>query len=182
LGDSAYAAVVTTVGQSGRATTSSGSQATHFLVRARLLSPPEALRPKMTADLEIQIGRADSVLVVPIQALVAHPETVVQGWEEREKDGSEKRARKERRSTPEPAAGASKKLLEGVFVLDGEFARFRKIETGLRSDTHVEAKGDLTPGQKIVTGPFRVLRDLEGGDRVSIKKSAEERADARATS
>jgi hypothetical protein len=51
-------------------------------------------------------------------------------------------------------------------------ARFRSVELGLRSDTHVEVHGDLEAGTPVVTGPYKILRELEGGTAVEVQPAA----------
>jgi hypothetical protein len=52
---------------------------------------------------------------------------------------------------------------------DGKVA-FRKVVTGLSSDTDYEVTGELKPGEKVVTGPFRVLRTLKPEQRVKVEE------------
>ncbi|MCA9730346.1 MAG: efflux RND transporter periplasmic adaptor subunit, partial [Candidatus Eisenbacteria bacterium] len=176
---------VTAVGQSGRATSS--TQDTQFRVRVRIDDPPPALRPGMSADVEVLIGSADSALVVPIQALTAYPGSVVAEWQEDEAAGRTHDRKKGRRgpskpkSEPEsadrPASERSRtagddRLVEGIFLVESGAARFRAVELGLRSDTHVEIAGDVRPGQLVITGPYKILRDLQGGDLVDVEAPA----------
>jgi len=189
---------VTAIGQSGR-TTAAAQQGTQFQVRIRIDEPPPDLRPGMSADVEVLVGSADSAIVVPIQSLVAYPRSVVERWREDEAAGkttdSKSSAKKEDTAADasgadggEPtsggAAGSSStsgsssasvraerdRPLEGVFIVVDGVARFREVKLGLRSDTHVEVHG-VEPGQKVVTGPYKVLRELEGGNAVEIEAS-----------
>jgi HlyD family secretion protein len=60
---------------------------------------------------------------------------------------------------------------EGVFVVEDGTARFRPVRLGIAGEEHFEVISGLTEGETVVTGPFRILRDLEDGDAVKSKKS-----------
>ena len=45
------------------------------------------------------------------------------------------------------------------------------METGLSDDTYQEIVSGLSAGDEVVTGPDRVLRALEDGDRVIVADS-----------
>ena len=46
----------------------------------------------------------------------------------------------------------------------------RSRHMGLRSETHVEVRGDLDLGAKLITGPYRTLRKLSDQDPVKPEK------------
>jgi len=163
---------VITVGQSGRRT-SSAAQSTHFTVEVRISDPPSTLRPGMSADVEILSGRREEAWVVPIQALAAHPASRVLHWRQEEQAGKTLRS-----------GGGARPLLdseidddttrEGVFVLKDGIARFRSVNLGLRSESRIEVvdaeEAGLVDGDLIITGPYRVLRALRGGEPVQQAK------------
>jgi len=101
----------------------------------------------MSADVEVLTGAKDSALVVPIQALVAHPERVVRRWEklraEEGKAGSRGKKARSEAMTEEDTTGTSgkEKLIEGIFVDRKGSARFVPVKLGLRGDTHIEVAG-----------------------------------------
>ena len=45
---------------------------------------------------------------------------------------------------------------------------FAKVDTGIAGELMIEVKNGVTPGQEIVTGPFKVLRQIKEGDKVII--------------
>jgi HlyD family secretion protein len=148
----------------------SQDQQTNFLVDVMIDAPPAMLRPGMTADVEITTATRDSVLLVPIQSVVVRtPDELVPAG----KRGARKKKDSKNAAAAAPAPGKDGKPAEirGVFVMnkDGKVA-FRKVATGLSSDTDYEVSGDLKPGEKIVTGPFRVLRTLKPEQRVRVEE------------
>jgi HlyD family secretion protein len=53
-----------------------------------------------------------------------------------------------------------------VFVREGGRAVFRPLKTGLMGDLTVEVLSGLNPGDEVIVGPFKALRQLQGGERV----------------
>ena len=57
-------------------------------------------------------------------------------------------------------------------VKDGKLG-FQKVETGIAGELMIEVKNGPAVGQDIVTGPFKVLRQVKEGDKVIIEKEKE---------
>jgi HlyD family secretion protein len=84
------------------------------------------------------------------------------------------------------SAGTDKKDDEdvtGVFVVKDGKARFVPVRTGIMSETDVEILSGIAEKDRVVTGPFKVLRDLKDGQAVKEekkeKKGDKEGADGR---
>jgi HlyD family secretion protein len=148
-------------------------QQTNFEVDIAVESPPPTLRPGMTADVEIRTARKDGVLTVPIQSVV------VRTPEELKPPKKGRRGAKAAAAAPAPAdsAGKAKEEIKGVFVVSNGVVEFRKVKTGISSDTDFEVTGDVKEGDKVVTGPFRVLRTLKPGSKVKIEEAKRPKAE-----
>ena len=116
----------------------------------------EGLRPGMSATAVITTKTAQNVVSVPIQAVVekkpdAAPSPTVQG---------------------DAASSEKPKTIKGVFVLDGNKAKFVEVETGITGESDIQIVGGLSEGQEVITGPSRVLNTLKEGAIVKrqIKK------------
>lgn len=134
----------------------STSEAVNFEVRIQVNDPPPDLRPGFSATAEILTGARQNAVAIPIQALVMREKPVAEG----------------------AAPNARPVDEEGVFVLrdGGPAIEFAAVETGLTGDTMIEVVQGVQPGQKIVTGPFKALREIKEGDEVKVaeeKKSDE---------
>jgi len=55
-----------------------------------------------------------------------------------------------------------------VFVVNGDKADFRPVETGITGATEIEVLKGLEPGEQIVIGGYRVIRTMRNGSRVKI--------------
>jgi HlyD family secretion protein len=156
-------------------------QQTNFLVDVMIDRPPAMLRPGMTADVEITTATRDSVLLVPIQAVVVRtPDELVplskrrasrKGGKGGKGAGAASAATAGNAGAP-ATPGAKPVEKKGVFVIDKENkVAFREVVPGLSSDTDYEITGDLKPGDKIVTGPFRVLRTLKPEQKIRLEET-----------
>jgi HlyD family secretion protein len=144
-------------------------QQTNFVVDVMIDNPPPTLRPGMTADVEIKTATKEGVLHVPIQAVVVR--TVAE------------LAKAKAGKTPKPGSDAARAAepdsvdpakkndeIKGVFVMADGQAQFRKVRTGIASDTDLEVTGDVKAQEKVITGPSKVLRQLKPGSKVKIEE------------
>jgi HlyD family secretion protein len=122
---------------------------TFFDVEVLLDDPDEDLRPGMSVRAEINTAVHPNALVVPIQAVV-------------ERDIKDQKA-----GTTDEA--------DVVYVVENGKAVQRKVETGISDETRVEVVAGVKTGEKVVTGPYRSLRDLEQGETVKVTTPDEEK-------
>jgi HlyD family secretion protein len=143
-------------------------QETNFKVDVTIDLPPPTLRPGMTADVEIRTARQDSVLAVPIQSVVIRtPEDLKPPETGKKKRGG---AQAEPSEKAAPGERPKQEEIRGVFVIAGGKAEFRRVKTGIASDTDFEVSGEIKPGDKVVIGPHKTLRTLKPGQRVKIEE------------
>lgn len=119
---------------------------TFFNVEILLDDPDEDLRPGMSVRAEIDTAVHAKVLVAPIQAVVER---------DTERDVKDKET-------------------DVVFVVQDGKAVQRAVRTGISDETRVEIVSGVQPGDKVVTGPYRSLRDLDDGDRVQVTDQKQE--------
>jgi HlyD family secretion protein len=129
------------------------SDAINFKVKAKVLSPPPSIRPGFSVTAEIITGTKAKVATVPLAAVVV-------------------------RDSPKGEKTETGKLKteEGVYAFHDGKALFTAIKTGLSGELMVEVASGLSPGQEIVTGPFKALRQIKDGDRVKRMSEKEKKA------
>ncbi|MFN7958545.1 MAG: efflux RND transporter periplasmic adaptor subunit [Holophagaceae bacterium] len=127
----------------------SANEAIKFKVKVWIKNPPLTIKPGLSAQADIFTGSRDQVLAIPIQSLVTR--------EIKPKPGE----------TPKPGAPRDE---EGVWLFEGGKAKFTAVKTGLLGDLNVEVLDGLKGGETVITGPFRILRDLKGGELVREDK------------
>jgi len=167
---------VTEVGNSG-ITSMAGTQeeVTNFLVTVLVDNAHDALRPGMTATVEIITATHEGVLNVPIQSVASRTPTELEEAErerEAEESGDEgdegEREPKRKRSERE-----EEKEIEGVFVVGEEDeAVWVPVVAGIADELSIEIDGDLEDGQKVVSGPYKVLRTLKSGQALKIDEES----------
>jgi len=139
-------------------------EAKEFRVVIQLQSMPEevrtGLRPGMSATATITTKTEANVLAVPLQAIVE----------------------KKSENSPEPGAAANQttpadkpKPIKGVYVLDGNKAKFKPVETGITGESDIQIVSGLSEGEEVITGPSRVLNTLKEDSVVKkqVKKEGE---------
>jgi HlyD family secretion protein len=134
-----------------------GSEAINFKVKLRVTNPPDTIRPGFSVTADILTGRKEGATAIPIQALVVRDVP--------KKDGKAAAASSSGRAQTE----------EGVYLVKNQKLAFEKVETGLAGELMIEVKSGPKVGEEIVTGPFKVLRQVKEGDRVIIEKEGDKK-------
>ena len=151
--DKTYRGVVTEVGSSPIQLTT--AEAVNFEVKVQLESPPEGVRPGFSCSGEVTTDRRDGALAAPLQALVVREAP-----------------------TEDDAPGEDE---EGVYLFDREApestqgtVRFVPVTTGITGEIEIEVVDGLSDGDEVVTGPFRVLREISDGDEAELEEEEDE--------
>lgn len=141
----------------GLSTNINVQEAKEFRVVIQLQNLPDdiqqGLRPGMSATATITTDTQQNVIAVPLQAIV-----------EKKPEGSPE-------SSPAangPAPADRPKPIKGVYVLDGNKAKFVPVETGITGEAEIQITSGLSEGQEVITGPSRVLNTLK--DDTVVKK------------
>ncbi len=109
-----------------------------------------SLKPGMTATAVITTKVKQNVIAVPLQSIVEKMPTpagtpAAQG------------------SVPAAPSGERPKPVKGVYVMDGNKAKFVAVETGITGESDIEVLSGLKAEDQVITGPSRVLRTLKEG-------------------
>lgn len=167
LPDSAYDGTVTEIGNTAkRSATGIVEGQTNFEVEVTFDAHVPEVRPGMTADVEIETSTHPKTNGVPIQAVVVRTEREL----ERAAKKGAKTERRARRSdaiaAEEDTVGRKDKEITGVFVVRDGIAKFVPVKTGIASETMIEITGEVKPGESVVTGPYKALRELKPEQKV----------------
>jgi HlyD family secretion protein len=146
---------VVEIATSGRRDPTQGT--IRFRVKVALDDPDPALRPAMTAKVDILTATSENALTIPVQAVV-------------------KRTLDEDRE--EVRGSAAKDLDESdvVYVIVDDKAVVRPVVTGVADVLDVEITEGLTDDDEVIIGPYRTLKKLESDEavRTSKKKSKDD--------
>lgn len=137
-------------------------EAKEFRVVIQLVNLTEefqnGLRPGMSATAVITTKTAEKVLAVPLQAVI----------EKKPDDASGSP------SVPNAPTPAEKpKPIKGVFVLEGNKAKFVPVETGITGESDIQITAGLSEGAEVITGPSRILNTLKEGTVVKKQEKKE---------
>ena len=130
-----------------------GQQSLSFLVKI-LLDEQDELKilPGLSVRADIYTESSEETLAVPIQAVLFDEE-------DEEESGQQE---------DQPY----------VFVTADGTAQRRNVKTGISSDSDQEILEGLSAGERVITGPFRVLRNLKDGDAVEEMEAEEPEGDS----
>jgi HlyD family secretion protein len=138
---------------------------TFFEVKILLNDADDRLRPGMSVRSEIQAASHPQVPVVPIQAVVERVPLAEEEKETKAKKGEAGRAARDE--------GKESEEIKVVFLVSAGKVHQHPVTTGIADETRVEIVSGLKPGDLVVTGPYRTLRDLKDGDAVTVSKTTE---------
>ena len=178
--DQEFTGKVTEIGNSPlRVRTGASREAVDFEVKITLDGTLPNIRPGLSAKAEITVADRQKALAVPLGSVT------VRDWplaasDIRSYSGSRDRKQKEalaefdfgvkdsgRDTTDAQDDDVKREETEGVFVLVDGFVKFLPVEIGIAGEEDFEVLSGLTEGQTIVTGPFRILRQLKDGAQVA---------------
>ena len=178
-------------------------QVTNFEVKIRILpnsysdilkKDVSPFKPGMSATVEIQTNTVTEVVSVPIEAVTTREDTSSTAKSyDRYRKGDKKEGRRGRRNRDNEAdadgedAKAEKtdskdkkqevvedRIFTIVFVIKGDKAVMRVVETGIQDDEYIELISGLEEDEEIITGPYdMVSRKLTNGAKIEITDKEE---------
>jgi len=108
-----------------------------------------ALRPGMSATATITTKTVNNVIAVPLQAIVEKapptPGPTIAG------------------SAPTPAPTEKRKDIKGLYLMQGNKAKFVEITTGITGESDIEVTSGVKATDEVITGPSRILKTLKDG-------------------
>lgn len=152
-------ALLRSSGVSTSQATSGVEEAKDFKVVVTLDQPSNELRPGLSTTAKITTASKDNVVAIPIQALTMRdPKLLKNDQTHPQKADTVAAASSDQQQS---------QAIQGVFVVRKEKGKdrvhFVSVTTGITGATDIEVTGGLQPGDRIVTGTYRVLRDLKEG-------------------
>jgi HlyD family secretion protein len=153
-----------------------GRDVVTFETLLEVLSTDSRIKPGMTANVEIEVDHRDEALTVPVEAIVHRlrkdlSKDIVDQFDafQAELDLSE-RARQAQ-------------YIKVLYVMAGEAAHIRIIETGIADSRRVEVRQGVLDGEQVIVGPYRSLDQLKDGRVVKlIEEESKEGHDSDETS
>jgi HlyD family secretion protein len=155
------------------------NQVTNFEVKVLLKDEVTNVRPGMSCSVDITTAHHPGVLNLPIQAVVIRelPEDSLKALQGKGKE-NEALAATDKKPAKDTLSQKNKKKkeVEGVFVLKEGKAVFTPVQTGIADKQNIEITSGLKEGDEVITGAYRILRNLKNGDKVKVTKAVKPEA------
>jgi HlyD family secretion protein len=184
-----FTGTVTEIGNSPKnMRTGSSGEAVDFEVKITLENVPSNIRPGLSAKAEIVVAEREAALAVPLGAVT------VRQLPMRDKDirhyngkrgrkqlealgdvgfeGLDTTTRDDEDSPDVDKEDIERKDTEGVFILRDGFVKFVPVKIGIAGEDYFEILSGLDEEESVVTGPFRILRELKDGAQIKKRKSS----------
>ena len=155
-------AILRSTGLAASQSAVSSQEAKDFKVVVAMDDPPDEIRPGLSCTAKVTTATRKNALTIPIQAL-----TIRQKGDLEVKPKTGGGALAATKLTPAEEK-ARKEEVQGVFVIAGGKAEFRKVETGITGATDIEVLSGLKEGDEIVTGSYQVIRTLRNEAQVKV--------------
>lgn len=162
-------AILRSSGLAASQSNTSTQEAKDFKVVVALDNPPEDIRPGLSATAKIVTATRKEVTSIPIQALTV-----------RTKGDLEEQTNIDKNAPLDPVKEKERREeIQGVFVVNGTKAEFRKVDTGIAGATDIEVLSGLEPGQQIVIGSYKAIRTMRNGTRIKIDNTQSTSSDTK---
>jgi len=173
LPDTSFTGTVLEIGNTAKRSASGVIEGqTNFEVKVVFDESVTAVRPGMTADVDIETATHTKTSGVPIQAVVVRTERELERAARRKGAKEPKKSRSDAIAAEDDTAGRKDREITGVFVVQDGTAKFVPVRTGIASETMIEVFGALKPGDSIVSGPYKALRELKPEQKVRQESAA----------
>jgi HlyD family secretion protein len=157
-------AILRSTGLAASQSAISSQEAKDFKVVIALDDPSPEIRPGLSCSAKITTSTRTKALTIPIQALTIRQKGDLEPVGKKGVQAATKLTPAEEK--------ARKEELQGVFVVAGGKAVFRKLETGITGATDIEVLGGLKEGEEIITGSYKVIRTIRNEARVKVDNQA----------
>lgn len=142
--------------------TTGTEEAKDFKVVVTLDGNTNDLRPGLSCTAKITTAQKTGVLTLPIQALTLH-------------DPALDNANSSGKVEAATSAPAKSNPVQGVFIVEKDKrgklrSKFVPVTTGITGTADIEVLSGLNQGQEVVSGPYKVLRDLKSGSLLKRDK------------
>ena len=177
---------VTEIGNSPlRVATGASGEAVDFEVKITLDEAPATIRPGLSAKAEITVAERQGAVAVPLGAVTVRS-LPLKDEDIRSYTGKRARSQKEAladlgfvgrddNQDESPDQRIERTETEGVDVIKDDFVKFMPVKIGIAGEEDFEVLSGLEEGQSIVTGPFRILRELKDGALIKIKSDKKDK-------
>lgn len=174
FGDSTFAGHVVEIGNSALVS-GQGTEnfTTSFRVKVRFNDSHEAIRPGMSATVDITTSKLSDALLIPYAAVVTREFDPNKKPDTPDSGGGAVAAETDSSASDADTSHASGKIKKvkktGVFLCKEGKATFVEITTGIADDRNIVALTGVATGDSVISGSFQTLRKLQDKDKVKAQ-------------
>ena len=166
-------AIVRSSGVSTSQQNVASEEAKDFKVVVTLTDAPEELRPGLSTTAKITTATRSNVLSIPIQALTMRTKEQID--QQNNQPGSVHAASPAVKEVVSKSKSSDEQ--QGVFVIRNKKAMFVPVTTGIVGRTDIEVLDGLKEGDEVITGSYKILRNLKPGSSVKIDNTSPKKED-----
>lgn len=177
-----FLGIVTAIANSPNEASLTSESITEFEVKIRIVNESYShlirddlkypFKPGMTASVDIITDRQKDIISVPLAAVTTRTSEEIQNKDKAGDDEEDSKDEKDDQIDDE-------EIREIVFLFEEESQKVKLLEvkTGISDFDYIQIKEGLSPGQKIVKGPYlAVTKRLKDGDEVKMMDKESKRS------
>ncbi|MEQ8358130.1 MAG: efflux RND transporter periplasmic adaptor subunit [Cytophagales bacterium] len=177
-----FLGIVTAIANSPNEASLTSESITEFEVKIRIVNESYShlirddlkypFKPGMTASVDIITDRQKDIISVPLAAVTTRTSEEIQNKDKADDDEEDSKDEKDDQIDDE-------EIREIVFLFEEESQKVKLLEvkTGISDFDYIQIKEGLSPGQKIVKGPYlAVIKRLKDGDEVKMMDKESKRS------
>ena len=158
---------------------SASDEVTNFLVKIRITDRDGALRPGMSATVDVETQTVTNVVAIPVQSVTvraAGGKTSEQLQQQKAKEAKERSGNDLEVAAEREEAHRNRDLLSRVvFVRHEGTVAMVPVETGIADNTHIEVKSGIKVGDEVVSGSYAAIsRILKDGAKIQLEHAKPE--------
>ncbi|MEQ8518693.1 MAG: efflux RND transporter periplasmic adaptor subunit [Cytophagales bacterium] len=177
-----FLGIVTAIANSPNESSLTSESITEFEVKIKIVNESYShlitdnlkypFKPGMTASVDIITDRQKDIISVPLAAVTTRTSEEIQNKDKADDDEEDSKDEKDDQIDDE-------EIREIVFLFEEENQKVKLLEvkTGISDFDYIQIKEGLSPGQKIVKGPYlAVTKRLKDGDEVKMMDKESKRS------
>lgn len=150
-----------------------GRDVVTFETLLEVLSDDPRIKPGMSANVEIEVAKEKDAITIPVESVVHRmrkelPEAILTAYD----------AKQALLDLSDRAKQAQ--YIKVVYVVNGETAEVRLVDTGIADTRRVELRDGIELGDTVIIGPYRSLDQLKTGKKVALSDDAKKQQDKNA--
>ena len=179
--DRKFKGIVTEIANSANTSGVTADQVTNFTVKIRILQESyqdlvnankniAPFRPGMSATVDVQTKKVNSVITVPIQSVTTRSDSTLYLENEAKTRGDDGDGEIVVKNENDKTTNKNEiiKIEECVFIFSDGKAKMVKVKSGIQDNNFIEISEGIKEGDEIISGPYSAIsKELKDGTKVN---------------